>query len=371
MLQPLVSKTTDLKLVIAATKQVSLDAGIKVKTSHMRLFIISLLVVLASTSIRAQSYGERAARETALDFLEKFSPTSHQAMQMLADLPTQFTIKNSLITNSEKTPFTVWINERTEKGIIESLNTVVHESLHGFTSRYAYKMLEDNPPADYQFGDSYSAFYMSKNEIHLVKHTEVFTSNLLKKRIPKELRTFRYDPYIVPKDDHLGSQIQGIYGLMDEWNAYYHGTKTAYDLFGYYRSKALDKDQKVYLGHVSNLAGTYFAYYEFKYYILKYLELAKSTYPQVYADIMANEPLRKVYTAIDEQFNALLSLFETRLDTIENLVASDNRTSVYRQDGYYFIGSSGVGLFSEEAGKLKAELSKPSMVRIDRSFRLR
>ena len=104
---------------------------------------------------------------------------------------------------------------------------------------------------------------------------------------------------------------------------------------------------------------------------MKYLEFAKANYPEVYADIVANEPLRKVYTAIDEQFNALLGLFETRLDTIENLVASDNRTSVYRQDGYYFIGSSGVGLFSEEASKLKAELSKPSMVRLDKSFRLR
>ena len=337
----------------------------------MRLFILSVLVVLASTSLSAQRMGDRATKETALNFLEKYSPSSHYAMQALAELPNQFNIKGTQITTSGATSFLTWISERNEKGIIESLNTVVHESLHGFTSRYALQMLQENPPADYQFGDDYSAFYMSKNEIYLVKHTEVFTSNVLKKRIPKELRTFRFNPYIAPKDNHLGSQVQGIYGLMDEWNAYYHGTKTAYDLFGYYRSKALDKDQKVYLEHVSNLAGTYFAYYEFKYYILKYLEVAKANYPKVYADIMANESLRKVYGAIDEQFNSLLGLFETRLDTIENLVASENRSSVYREDGYYFIGSSGVGLFSEEASKLKAELSKPSMVRLDKSFRLR
>lgn len=337
----------------------------------MRLLLLSLLVILTLAPLNAQRMGNRATEETALNFLEKYSPSSHNAMLILADLPTQYTIGGSQITTSKSTSFLTWIGDRTEKGIIESLNTVVHESLHGFTSRYAYQLLQETQPEDYSFGDEYSAFYLSQQETFLVKHTEVFTSNLLKKHIPKDLRTFRYNPYIAPKDNHLGSQIQGIYGLMDEWNAYYHGTKTAYDLFGYYRSKAKDKDQKVYLEHVSNLAGTYFAYYEFKYYILKYLDVAKTNYPEVYRDIMANEPLRKAYTEIDTRFNGLLSLFETRLDTIENLVTSDDYTSVFRQDGYYFIGSSGVGLFSEEASKLKAELSKPSMVRIDKSFRLR
>jgi len=343
----------------------------KVKHSHMRLITILLLVILASAPLAAQRLDKRATEETALNFLEKYSPSSSYVMGLLADLPNKFNINGSQITTSGKTSFLTWISERTESGIIESLNTVVHESVHGFTSRYAYEMLENSEAEQYNFGDDFSAFYLGENEIYLVKHTEVFSSNLLKKRISKELRTFRFNPYIIPKDNNLGAQIQGIYGLLDEWNAYYHGTRTAYDLFGYYRSKASDKDQKVYLEHVGNLAGTYFAYYEFKYYILKYLELAKSSHPQVYKDIMGNEPLRQAYTAINLQFSEMVDLFETRLDTIENLVTSDNYTSVYRQDGYYFIGSSGVGLFSKEANMLKSELSKPSMVSLDKSFRLR
>ena len=339
----------------------------------MRLITLLLLVFLASSSLtaqRSQRFGNRATSETALRHLEKYSPSAHHMMELLAEVPTSFNINGIQINTGRPSSFLVWIRERSEKGIIESLNTVVHESMHGFTSRYAYQMLEKEPPAGYEFGDDYSAFYLDVNEIYLVKHTEVFTSNLLKKRIPKSLRTFRYNPYIAPKDNNLGSQIQGIYGLMDEWNAYYHGTLTAYDLFGYYRSKAEDKNQQVYLEHVSNLAGTYFAYYEFKYYILKYLELAKASYPEVYSGVMANETLRKVYTEIDDRFSGLLALFETRLDVIENLVTADNYTSVYREDGYYFIGSSGVGLFSEEASKLKLELSKPSMVSLDESFKL-
>ena len=48
-------------------------------------------------------------------------------------------------------------------------------------------------------------FLISAENIILVKHTEVFNSNELKKDIPKDLRTFRYSPYISPKSN-LGSQ---------------------------------------------------------------------------------------------------------------------------------------------------------------------
>lgn len=336
----------------------------------MRLNIFFLIFLLASLSVSAQRLSGKEAEAKIMEYLEQYSPESHTMMALLAATPNKFNIGNSQITLSREQSPTAWLSERTEKGIIESLNTVVHETMHGFTSRYAYVMLEQNPVDDYEFGDSYSAFFLTKDEIYLVKHSEVFTSNKLKSGIPKALRTFRFNPYIIPKDNNLGSQVQGIYGLMDEWNAYYHGTKTAYDLFEYYQQKAND-DNKIYLEHVSNLAGTYFAYYEFKYYILKYLELAKTDYPAIYSDIMANDNLRKVYTAIDTRFNALLGQFEERLDTIENIVTSDNYTSVHREDGYYFIGSNGVGLFSEEAEMLKKELNLATMVALDKELRIR
>ncbi|MCE7996653.1 MAG: hypothetical protein HEP71_32105 [Roseivirga sp.] len=336
----------------------------------MRLNVIVLTFLFASLSLSAQRLSTQEAETKILDYLQQYSSESFDMMTLLAETPNKFNLSGTEITLSAEQSPTEWLDERTEKGIIESLNTVVHETMHGFTSRYAYVLLQASGANNYDFGDDYSAFFLDKDDIYLVKHTEVFTSNKLKQKIPKALRTFRFNPYITPKDNNLGSQIQGIYGLMDEWNAYYHGTKTAYDLFEYYKDKANDNN-KVYLEHVSNLAGTYFAYYEFKYYILKYLELAKSDYPDVYKGIMANTNLRKAYTDIDNHFSALLGQFEERLDTIENLVTSDNYTSVHREDGYYFIGSNGVGLFSEEAEMLKKELSISTMRTLDQELRVK
>lgn len=336
----------------------------------MRLITFLLATFLVSSPLLSQRLSRDDAKTRLMEFLEQYSPDSHDMMVRLSQLGNQYKIGSSQITLSpEQSPLT-WVRERTEKGIIESLNTVVHECMHGFTSRYAFQMLEENPPADYEFGQDYSVFYISPDEMYLVKHSDVFTSNKLKQEIPKPLRTFRYNPYIAPRDNNLGSQIQGIYGLMDEWNAYYHGTRTAYDLFDYYKNKAQDKDKKVYLDHVSNLAGTYFAYYEFKYYILKYLEMARQDYPDRYQELMDNTEMRKAYTAIDDRFTALVDLFEERLDTIETLVTSDNYTSVYRQDGFYFIGSNGVGIFSDEANLLKKELETDALKRLDQAIRI-
>ena len=322
----------------------------------MRLLLFTILL-LASMSVHAQRLTRQQTEEKLYEYLKEHSPNSYEMMQMLKDTPNKYSFGAMKITLSPEQSALTWVSERTEKGIIESINTVVHECMHGFTSRYPLVMLESADYQDYEAGDEYSAFYINKYEIYLVEHTPVFSSNRLKKHINKSLQTFRYNPYIAPKDNNLGSQIQGIYGLMDEWNAYYHGTKAAYDLFDYYKSRAT-QNKKVYLDHVRNLAGTYFAYYEFKYYILKYLWLAKSNYTEVYKGILNNNTLRQAYTAIDENFSGLISKFEERLDTIEDLVTSDNFTSVFREDGFYFIGNSGVGLFAKETELLKKELSK-------------
>jgi len=42
-------------------------------------------------------------------------------------------------------------------------------------------------------------------------------------------------------------------------------------------------------------SGDYFAYSEFKYYILSYLIYAKENYPEIYAETMDNQALRDAF----------------------------------------------------------------------------
>tara|TARA_R110000796_G_scaffold71409_4_gene162119 strand:+ start:47456 stop:48472 length:1017 start_codon:yes stop_codon:yes gene_type:complete len=317
------------------------------------------------------SFGQKkeATDREIYEYLDKYSPENSEMLRLLYSLPSKYQLNGITINLTKEQAPSFWVSDHSEKGILKRLNTVVHESMHGLTSRLPYTLLKERDDSYYSFKDSYSAFYVNRDSSFLVKHSPVFSSNRISDEIPKALRTFRFKPYIAPRSKILGSQANGIYGLADEWNAYYFGTKTALDLFDYYKSKS-SQNHEVYLEYVSNIASTYYAYYEFKYFILKYLEYAKLNEKEVYDGIMANFEFRKAFTSIDNRFTDLLHQFEERLDEIAESPKSTTETSVYIEDGYYFINGNGVGLFTEEVEMLKAELEKPNLKALELALRL-
>ena len=325
--------------------------------------------MVTHSALKAQTLSKSEAETVMWRYLKDYSPTSFEMMKNLEDRPSSFQLGNTLVKVPEETPPLSWVDEYTDDGIRVSLNTIVHETIHGFTSSWPYVLLQKQPEIKYKFRDNFSAFYVDKDEIYLVKHTKVFNSNEMIKDIPKELQTFRFDPYLTPRDNDLGSQAQGFYGLMDEWNAYYHGTRTAFELFSYYTEKA-NEDPQVYLEHISDLAGTYFAYYEFKYYMLTYMLYAQEHYPEIYQGIMDNEPLRKAYLSIDQKFSNLINQFQNRLNDFTQQRDSESGSPMASEEkGFYFIGRKGVGLFVEEREVLKKELSKAKFVNMDATMK--
>ncbi|MFT6826870.1 MAG: hypothetical protein ACI9Z3_000911 [Roseivirga sp.] len=333
-----------------------------------RAVFVASIILLSSFF----SFGQRknTTEQKIYEYLDKYSPESSEMLRLLYSLPSSYQLNGITLNLSGEQSPSSWVSDNSEKGIMEALNTVVHESMHGLTSRLPYSLLKAQGDSEYTFKESYSAFYINKDSSFLVKHSPVFNSNKISNEIPKALRTFRFKPYITPRSNTLGSQANGIYGLMDEWNAYYFGTKAALDLFDYYKSKS-NQNYEVYLDHVSNLAGTYYAYYEFKYFILKYLEYAKSNEKEIYDGIIANFEFRMAFTSINDRFSGLLNQFEERLATIAKLPESNTKDSVYEENGYYFINKTGVGLFTEEAEMLKTELDKPSLIALELALRIK
>lgn len=337
----------------------------------MNLILRSVFIISLCLFSHFYSFGQKkeATDRKIYEYLDKYSPENSEMLRLLYSLPSKYQLNGITINLTKEQASSFWVSDHSEKGILKRLNTVVHESMHGLTSRLPYPLLKERGDSYYSFKDSYSAFYVNRDSSFLVKHSPVFSSNRISDEIPKALRTFRFKPYIAPRSKILGSQANGIYGLADEWNAYYFGTKTALDLFDYYKSKS-SQNHEIYLEYVSNIAGTYYAYYEFKYFILKYLEYAKLNEKEVYDGIMANFEFRKAFTSIDNRFADLLHQFEERLDEIANVTEENTKESAYIEDGYYFINGNGVGLFTEEVEMLKAELEKPNLKVLELALRL-
>jgi len=319
----------------------------------------SFFVILLIGSVFISGFGQNLSRNEQVrlmySLIEAHDPDAFKMLKSLEELPTKYKFNRTTVTTGKPTRPESWLSGRTAEDVRGSLNTVVHESLHNFTSYYGYQILSENPPHDFDFADSYSAFMIDGDNILLVKHSEVYNSNELKRDIPKELRTFRYDPYITPKSN-VGSQKQGIYGLLDEFNAYYRGTFISYNLFPVYKEMAEEKPG-AYLDYIQNMSSIRMAYYEFKYFMLSYLNKAQTKYPQLYDGFLANPALRKAYTLIHNNFQKLNQRIDQRLD---NVVTDLNNKGIesYIKDNYFWVRTRGIGMNLEAIGLLKEELSK-------------
>lgn len=227
----------------------------------MRISIlVNVILLVSAISVKAQHLNESQQVRLMTDLIKAYSPEGHQIITSLSKLPRKFKIKQATITTGGITKPEKWLRGKTAEDIRSSLSTGIHESSYGFTSYDGYQMLTKNTPKDYQFGDDYSAFLISAENIILVKHTEIFNSNELKKDIPKDLRTFRYSPYISPKSN-LGSQKQGIYGLLDEFNAYFQVNLMSYNLYPVYQQLATDSPN-IYQKYIQNMSSDRLAFYE-------------------------------------------------------------------------------------------------------------
>jgi hypothetical protein len=167
------------------------------------------------------------------------------------------------------------------------------------------------------FEDYYEAFYIGDNLDVIVKRTPVFNTKEIAAIIPEPLRTFRFT--YVNAEKPRTSQILGIYGLLDELNAYYHGTKTVIDLYSYYRDK-INSGTDCWIAFMDEVNAVYFAYPEFKFFIFKYVQYAKSNYPKQYQEIIKNKELINAFGAIDKNFAQLIDeYFKLKEEIYESL----------------------------------------------------
>lgn len=305
----------------------------------------------------------------ANELMEKFHPDAMDMLQRVSNLPTQFKIGNFTYRSSPPTNSSKWLDGKSEMDLIGSMNTMIHESHHAFTSSYYLKMLAKDPPSDFDGNFIYRSFWLSRTEIILVKVDAYYNSNELKSDIPKSLRTFRYDPYIAPRDRYLSSQVSGIYGLLNEYNAYYQGTLMTMQMYPEYLDRA-KKNIKTLQAFVQHIGHSYGAFYEFKYFCLMYLKRAEERYPEAFESSMNNEALRYVYTKVHNRYEALIKTFDNiLLKTVEDLNNNGIKTEI--RDGYFWIGGYGVGIMNEDVEKLSKALKNNELEILHNKFLLK
>jgi len=174
----------------------------------------------------------------------------------------------------------------------DELETLIHESTHRYNKEV------------WEWGKNFNHRYMVTPGRDLwARHTKLYRSCEFIAIAPKDApsRIFRYGLYVGP-DSHVSANSWGIYGMMDEFSAYYNGSRSAW--IGYHLAKSRG-DKKSMEIFEQRCLGTYFAWYEFRTFAGWYLTYAKLKHPDVYKETMENRDIAKVFAELDREFGDL------------------------------------------------------------------
>ncbi len=239
--------------------------------------------------------------------------------------------------------FTFWLFG--SRSMADRVETAVHEQCHIMSHSKGWT-------------DDY---YVGAERSISVDYTDYFNSKEMIPLIPDRLKTSRYETYIADPDAPDAS-TKGIYGLLNEFMAYSWGMNNSVCLFDYYRDYG-GNDAEAWFQYINHCANNRLAYAEFQYYILTYLLYAEANHPEIYEATVGNTALRQAFTEMEKQFAANIRRFESSLDEIARIL-SEAGISAKTKGDYFYIGYSGIGMFTEDYEALMEAIAQPEYQRM-------
>ena len=308
----------------------------------MHLYLMSLLFLLLPLCFTARPAEANWKRAQILSMAKQYCPAAYQ-----------------LLTAEPGYAIEQFSHARKKQNLAIDFATVVHETCHRRNYMIGVREKEEG-------------YYIAPGVEIGVKKGGVYNSHVLNDFVADSLQQliFRYPTYIGMKSNYLGSQLNGIYGLMNEYSAYYQGTLASFHLYGYYLNEvALGyEDAESWLNYISNVAGNITAYYEFKLFISWYLQYARLHHPDVYQDCMENSNLRIAYTLIERQYKQLIfQYYNMRQRLIKKLEAGGHSISFVDEPEMGIVleafdshgNMQGVGIHEEDMQMIRSLLKQP------------
>jgi hypothetical protein len=200
-----------------------------------------------------------------------------------------------------------WDQDFSSAAVLDMFGTIVHESVHMANTIDSVLIQPDK------------LTYIGETSI---VSTKTMTSFFENRGVTDSV--FRFDTYVKNASDNLISNSRGVYGLMDEFSAYYHDVKASFILYKSY--KDLGEEYDAYSDYVaSTFSSTYLAYYEFNLFIGGYLTYLKQNNNSVYKETLSNKALRSGYTELNLLYGELVSEIEVEFKHSESFIHFSNQ----------------------------------------------
>ncbi len=221
--------------------------------------------------------------------------------------------------------------------VIDAFGDYVHENYHTYNwSFIGY--------------DNTRRYYIDDATILTVETYKVFNSHKLNSIVPNKLEEeiFRYDTYVGSREDLnlLDSKVNGIFGLLEEFAAYYQGSKASLELYPFLHKNFGYSNKVVWHEYFTRPTSSLYALYEFQLFISWYLQYAQKYDRQLYSRIIHDDRLKLVYSVISNRFeNEVEKYFLMR----EAVLAHYGNTFKIK-DEYLYIDADGNGFHEKGYG---------------------
>lgn len=323
------------------------------------------LLGLFSTLHPAKAAIEELTFPKVKSLLSKASPFATQILKENSATPDLFTKGGGRVSVPRSDPGK-WLEGKGRTGLVEGVDTMIHETVHGLSRRLVYQRSELKSA-----GPGSLVVMPDTHKRIPVLSTETEPSRVILDSLPANLRmTGRCRLYIGSTKQNLGTQVDGIYGLLDEFNAYHAGCRTASELTEYVVKRFPAKENEKYWIHdISAFCGAMSAHQEFRGFILTYLAYSKKHQPKAYREIMDNTGFREAFRAIDRSFANLVDNHRKKLPV---WVATLNQQGVDLElrDDILWRNGRGSGLQFDEYDALKITVESDSRLMAE-YYRLR
>ncbi len=293
----------------------------------------------------------------------KYSANSWELLQQYESLPSNISISNGKGggISSQKTVTTYhYLDFDTKEAMLSSMSTNVHEIAHGHCSLYAYKYAKKNG-LNMNWENVQVFMYISPTDYYYISvpKNQLFPSKELINVIPSNLRTYRYKTYIT---GNTSTQSEGVVGLLDEFHAYYLGSKFNFDMLEVYKAYGYSEAEGV-KDWIKNTQSEMSAFYEFKFFILEYLRYMKKQYPADYKSLMQNENFVGAYISIHKAYRKLTENYFADINKEIHKAKSSGKYKLSLENNTFWIQkansykSSGTKIISKDVELLQPILS--------------
>ncbi len=280
---------------------------------------------IAEREVRNEFQGrsETENMQWAKEVTERYAPNAWSLLMLYDALPSYQEVESvdEMVMTTQKTASTfAYLDGGSATELLGEMATNVHEIAHGFCSQYVFNHAREKG-LKMNWDDASLAYYLSPARIYMVTFPKesLFPSAELVPEIPRDLRTYRFETYV---NGRTSTQGEGVLGLLDEFHAYYLGSRCGYDLLDAY-ILAEGSVAMGFLEWIRALQSTMTAYWEFDFFIREYLLHMSTRYPDDYTLLVSRGEFTDAYREFRKAYGDLVSNYVARInETADRLEAS-------------------------------------------------